>query len=67
MLTQMIKLNKKYVGSSPNLRRRLLEYYNLNRILNEISMPIYSSLLKHGGSPAQSFSLTILEFCDVNL
>lgn len=30
------KLNhKKYVGSSVALKRRLLEYYNVNRILNE--------------------------------
>jgi group I intron endonuclease len=56
------KLNgKKYVGSSVDLRRRLLEYYNVKRILNEKSMPINKSLLKHG---YQSFSLTILEFCD---
>nr|YP_009254056.1 hypothetical protein [Hypomyces aurantius]ANC62741.1 hypothetical protein [Hypomyces aurantius] len=54
---------KKYVGSSVNLRRRLLEYYNVNRILNEKSMPIYMSLLKHG---YQSFSLTILEFCNID-
>ena len=58
------KLNgKKYVGSSVNLRRRLLEYYNVNRILNEKSMPINVSLLKHG---YQSFSLTILEFCSID-
>ena len=58
------KLNgKKYVGSSVNLRRRLLEYYNVNRLMNEKSMPIYSSLLKHG---YHEFSLTILEFCDIN-
>lgn len=54
---------KKYVGSSVNLRCRLLEYYNVNRILNEKSMPIYLSLLKHG---YQSFSLTILEFCNID-
>ena len=48
---------------SINLRRRLLEYYNINRILNEKSMPIYLSLLKHG---YQSFSLTILEFCKIH-
>lgn len=30
------KLNsKKYVGSSVDLKRRLLEYYNVNRLLNE--------------------------------
>ena len=26
--------NKKYIGSSVNLKRRLLEYYNVNRLLN---------------------------------
>ena len=58
------KLNgKKYVGSSVDLRRRLLEYYNVNRLLNEKSMPIYHSLLKHG---YQNFSLTILEFCNID-
>jgi hypothetical protein len=58
------KLNgKKYVGSSVNLRRRLLEYYNVNRMLNEKSMPINQSLLKYG---YQSFSLTILEFCNID-
>lgn len=54
---------KKYVGSSVNLRRRLLEYYNVNRLLNEKSMPICHSLLKHG---YQNFSLTILEFCNID-
>jgi len=58
------KLNgKKYVGSSDNLRRRLLEYYNVNRLLNEKSMPINVALLKYG---YHNFSLTILEICDVN-
>jgi hypothetical protein len=58
------KLNgKKYVGSSVNLRRRLLEYYNVNRLLNEKSMPINVALLKYG---YHNFSLTILEICDVN-
>lgn len=51
------------MGSSVNLRRRLLEYYNVNRLMNEKSMPIYSSLLKHGN---HKFSLTILEFCYIN-
>lgn len=53
---------KKYVGSSVNLRRRLLEYYNVNRLLNEESMPIYAALLKYGYN---GFSLTVLDFCDV--
>lgn len=56
------KLNgKKYVGSSVDLRRRLLEYYNVNRILNEKGMPISVALLKYGYT---NFSLTILEICD---
>lgn len=58
------KLNgKKYVGSSVDLRRRLLEYYNVNRLLNESSMPINVALLKYG---YHNFSLTILEICDVD-
>jgi group I intron endonuclease len=56
MLTN--KLNgKKYVGSYINLRRRLLEYYNVNRLLNEKSMPINVALLKYG---YHNFRLTIL-------
>lgn len=56
------KLNgKKYVGSSVDLRRRLLEYYNVNRLLNEKSMPISVALLKYGYG---NFTLTILETCD---
>lgn len=56
------KLNgKKYIGSSVDLRRRLLEYYNVNRLLNEKSMPIYVALLKYGYG---NFTFTILETCD---
>jgi group I intron endonuclease len=51
------------VGSSLDLRHRLLEYYNANRLLNEKSMPIYSALLKHG---YHCFGFTILELCDNN-
>jgi group I intron endonuclease len=62
MLTN--KLNgKKYVGSYINLRRRLLEYYNVNRLLNEKSMPINVALLKYG---YHNFRLTILEICDID-
>ncbi len=41
---------KKYVGSSVNLRRRLLEYFNTNRISsnNGLSMPINRALLAEG-------------------
>lgn len=55
------KLNgNKYVGSSIDLRRRLLEYYNVKRLLNEKSMNINVALLKYG---YHNFSLTILELC----
>lgn len=58
------KLNyKRYVGSSVALSRRILEYYNVNRILNEKSMPINVALLKYGYT---NFSFTILEICDKN-
>lgn len=58
------KLNsKKYVGSSVDLNRRLLEYYNVNRLLNEKSMPINVALLKYG---YHNFSLTILDICDID-
>jgi group I intron endonuclease len=51
----------KYVGSSVDLRRRVLEYYNVKRLLNEESMPINAALLKYGN---RIFSFTILEICD---
>lgn len=53
---------KRYVGSSVNLRRRILEYYNINRLLKEPSMTISKALLKYGYS---NFSLSILEFCEI--
>ena len=43
------------------LTRRLLEYYNVNRMLKEKSMPINVALLKYGYT---NFTLTILEICD---
>ncbi len=59
------KINgKKYVGSSVDLRRRLLEYYNVNRLLNEKSMPVCVALLKYG---YHNFSVTILEICDIDI
>ena len=53
--------DKKYIGSSVALKRRVLEYYNVNRLLNEKSMPINIALLKYGYT---NFSFTILELCD---
>jgi group I intron endonuclease len=45
-----------------NLRRRLLEYYNVNRLLSQNSMAINRALLKYGYS---SFTVNILEICDI--
>ena len=57
------KLNgKRYIGSSVDLKRRLLEYYNVNRLLNEKSMPICVALLKYG---YHNFTFTTLEICDM--
>lgn len=56
--------NKKYIGSSVNINRRLLEYFNVNRLQKEKSMPINLALLKYGYS---SFSFTVLVYCDKNL
>ena len=44
------------------MKSRFLEYYNVNRLLNEKSMPISVALLKHG---YHNFSVTILEICDI--
>jgi hypothetical protein len=60
MWTNKLNANK-YVVSSVALKRRLFEYYNVNRLLNEKSMPINVALLKYGYS---NFSLTILDICD---
>jgi group I intron endonuclease len=57
-------LNKKrYIGSSKNLNRRFLEYFNVNYLLKNKSMYICCALLKHGYF---NFSLTIIEYCEVS-
>ena len=53
---------KRYVGSAQDLNRRLLMYYSFNRISKDLTMLIHRALLKYGYS---SFSLTILECCDL--
>lgn len=40
------------------MKSRLFEYYNVNRLLNEKSMPVCVALLKYGYN---NFSVTILE------
>ena len=52
--------DKKYIGSSQNLRKRFQEYFNTNHLLINISMNICKALEKHGHS---NFSLTIIEYC----
>ncbi len=52
---------KKYIGSSVDLRKRLVQYFNMSYLTRTTYMPICSALLKYGYS---SFSLEILEYCD---
>jgi len=57
------KINgKKYVGSSVDLYRRFMQYYNIKYLTraSEFSL-ICKALLKHGYS---NFQLEILEYCD---
>ncbi len=51
----------KYIGSSNNLYRRLLQYFNTKYLLKHENMVICRALLKHGYS---NFDLEILEYCD---
>jgi len=55
---------KRYIGSAKNLKRRLLKYFNVALISEDLSMAIYRALLKYGYS---KFSLTILEYCDLDV
>ena len=52
--------DKRYIGSSENLKRRFREYFNNNYLLNNNYMAICCALIKHGYS---HFSLSILEYC----
>ena len=60
MWTNIIN-DKKYIGSSENLKARFLKYFNNNHLLSNTSMPICQALVKHGYS---NFSLTILDYCE---
>lgn len=56
------KINeKRYIGSSQNLRKRLKEYFKTNHLLINTSMNICKALKKHGHS---NFEFTILEYCE---
>ncbi len=53
---------KSYVGSSVNLGKRFINYYNYNHLSDpKCNMLIYKALLKYGYS---NFKLEILEYCD---
>ena len=52
---------KKYVGSSTNLRKRFLAYYNTNKLIENYCMNINRAFLKYGYS---NFSLEIMEYCE---
>ena len=53
--------NKKYIGSSENLKTRFIKYFNTNHLLTNTSMYICRALFKDGYC---NFSLTILEYCE---
>jgi len=53
--------NKRYIGSSENLKIIFLQYFNVNHLLSNTCMYICRALFKHGYS---NFSLTIIEYCD---
>ena len=50
-----------YVGSSTNLSRRLLQYFNTKYLLKYPNFIICKALIKQGYS---NFSLEIIEYCD---
>lgn len=54
--------SKRYIGSSVNLKCRILEYYNVNRLLKMPSMVINNAILKYG---YLNFSFSIIEFCEI--
>lgn len=56
-------INEKfYIGSSNNLKRRFISYYDVNSLRKENGMLINKALLKYGHS---AFTLYILEYCKV--
>ena len=50
--------NQKCIGSSENLRKIFLQYFNINHLIRYNCMQICRALLKHDYC---NFSLTILE------
>ncbi len=55
------KINqKRYVGSSEVLDRRIRQYFNINHLIRNSNLQICRALSKHGYS---NFSIEILEYC----
>ena len=60
MWTNLIN-DKRYVGSSENLKIRFSQYFNVNYLKRNNNLYICRALLKHDYS---NFSLEILEYCE---
>jgi group I intron endonuclease len=52
---------KRYIGSSENLNRRFLQYFNINYLIRDNCMQICRAILIYGYS---NFSIEILEYCE---
>lgn len=55
-----LKSNKKYIGSSKDISRRLYSYFSPYNLVYNKTMIICKSLIKYGLS---EFSLSIFEYC----
>jgi len=55
-----LKNGKQYIGSSINLKKRFMRYFNKNHLLKNNYMAICCALLKHDYC---NFTITILEYC----
>ncbi len=58
-----LETGKRYIGSSVDLKRRFLEYFNANRLLKDSSMAINRALLKYGYSLKIWIFSEIHEYC----
>jgi len=57
-----LKNNKKYIGSSSNLRARFYQHFNVKYLISCNNMYFCRSLLIHGYS---NFCLEIIEYCGI--
>lgn len=53
---------KTYVGSSQDLRKRIVDYFDNNNLKNPKGSIIYKTLSKYGHN---NFNLNILEYCSI--